>query len=208
MEERKELTLQGGGQQIEIDGGRDREIKRNTLLGGTEEGVRGMRGLQAQEPHMGKNNSSMSFSIYLPFSPSPLLSFSHCKPLLVGEEINSRLVCLRLQEFVVVVECVYLCASVSVFFFFLFFCCGRQDENFRGLSNTQGRQKIASLPPYFPTLSYPSFTPFFLPICVTSILPSRSLSPSSHPSALYLFLYLCFFSSLSVLLFPLLQGGL
>jgi len=47
VEERKGLTLQGGGRQMEIDGGRDREIKRNTPLGETEEGVRGMRGLQA-----------------------------------------------------------------------------------------------------------------------------------------------------------------
>ncbi len=106
---------------MEIDGGRDREIKRNMPLGVTEEGVRvrGMRGLQAREPHMGKNNSSTSFSIPL----SLPLSFSPCKPLLVGEEINSRLVCLRLQEFVVVVECVYvcMCAFVSALFFFFFF---------------------------------------------------------------------------------------
>lgn len=49
MEERKRLTLQGGERQMEIDGGRDREIKRNMPLGVTEEGVRvrGMRGLQA-----------------------------------------------------------------------------------------------------------------------------------------------------------------
>lgn len=73
----KELTLQGGGQQMEIDGGRDREIKRNTPLGATEEGVRGMRGLQAREPHMGKNNSSTSFSVslslalFLPLQASP-----------------------------------------------------------------------------------------------------------------------------------------
>lgn len=40
MEERKGLTLQGGGRQMEIDGGRDREIKRNMPLGVTEEGVR------------------------------------------------------------------------------------------------------------------------------------------------------------------------
>lgn len=67
---------------------------------------------------MGKNNSSTSSSV----SPSLPRSFSPCKPLLVGEEINSRLVCLRLQEFVVVVECVcvYVCASVSAVFFFLF----------------------------------------------------------------------------------------
>lgn len=39
----------GEGRQMEIDGGRDWEIKRNTPLGVTEEGVRvrGMRGLQA-----------------------------------------------------------------------------------------------------------------------------------------------------------------
>lgn len=49
VEERKGLILQGGGRQMEIDGERDREIKRNMPLGVTEEGVRvrGMRGLQA-----------------------------------------------------------------------------------------------------------------------------------------------------------------
>lgn len=32
------MTLQGGARQMEIDGGRDREIKRNMPLGVTEEG--------------------------------------------------------------------------------------------------------------------------------------------------------------------------
>lgn len=116
VEERKGLILQGGGRQMEIDGERDREIKRNMPLGVTEEGVRvrGMRGLQAWEPHMGKNNSSRSSSISL-----PLLSFSPCNPLLVGE-INSRLVCLRLQEFVIVgVECVCMYVLLCLLFFLL-----------------------------------------------------------------------------------------
>lgn len=47
VEERTGLTLQGGGRQMEIDGGRDRVIKTNMPLGVTEEGARGMRGLQA-----------------------------------------------------------------------------------------------------------------------------------------------------------------
>ena len=47
VEERKGPTLQGRGRQMEIDGERDRRIKRNMPLGVTEEGVRGMRGLQA-----------------------------------------------------------------------------------------------------------------------------------------------------------------
>lgn len=63
---------------MEIDGERDREIKRNMPLGVTEQGarVRGMRGLQACEPHMGKNNSSRSSSSSLPlFFPLVTLSF-------------------------------------------------------------------------------------------------------------------------------------
>lgn len=57
---------------MEIDGEGDREIKRNMPLGVTEAGVRvrGMRGLQACESYMGKNNSSRSFSIALPLPPS------------------------------------------------------------------------------------------------------------------------------------------
>lgn len=57
---------------MEIDGGGDGEIKRNMPLGVTEAGVRvrEMRGLQACESYMGKNNSSRSFSIALPLPPS------------------------------------------------------------------------------------------------------------------------------------------
>lgn len=46
-EEEGSEGLQGGGWQMEIDGGRDEKIKRNMPLGVTEEGVRVMRGLQA-----------------------------------------------------------------------------------------------------------------------------------------------------------------
>lgn len=46
---KEEVDPAGEGRQMEIDRGRDWEIKRNTPLGVTEEGVgvRGMRGLQA-----------------------------------------------------------------------------------------------------------------------------------------------------------------
>lgn len=68
---------------------------------------------------MGKNNSSMSFFISLPL-PLPLSVFP-CKPLLVGEKINSRLVCLCLQEFVVVVvQCVDICTCVRLRLLFSF----------------------------------------------------------------------------------------
>lgn len=134
---------------MEIDGGRDGEIKRNMPLGVTEEGVRVMRGLQAQEPYTVKNNST-SFSI----SPSV-----H-KPLLVGE-INSRLVCLRLQEFAAVVECVFVCVSASFFFFsvclFLFFCCRRKDKNFEVHLTPMGGAKS----PHFLLIIYKIFPLFF-----------------------------------------------
>lgn len=47
----EEADPAGEGRQMETDGGRDLEMKRNTPLGVTEEGVRGrgMRGLQAWE---------------------------------------------------------------------------------------------------------------------------------------------------------------
>lgn len=67
--------------------------------------------------------------------PSLFLSlyvFPLAKPLLVGEEINSRLVCRRLQEFVIVgVECALYARSASVW---LFAVGGRMR-----LSHVQGR---------------------------------------------------------------------
>ena len=201
-EERTGLTPQGGGgRQMEIDGGRDREIKRNMPLGVTEEGVRGMRGLQAWEPHMCKNNSSTSFSISL----SLPLSFSPCQPLLVGEEINSRLVCLRLQEFVVVVECVYVCASVSWFFFF-FFAVGGRMRIFEVYPTPQGGAQSL----HFLLISRPFPIPFLLLLfflCVTSTLHPRSLVLQSPLCPLPLSISV-FSPPMSVLLFPLIQGGL
>lgn len=66
-------------------------------------------------------------SLFLSFYVFPL-----AKPLLVGEEINSRLVCRRLQEFVIVsVECTLYAHSASVW---LFSVGGRMR-----LSHVQGR---------------------------------------------------------------------
>ena len=142
-----------------------------------------MRGPQAWEPHMGKNNSSTSSSV----SPSLPRSFSPCKPLLVGEEINSRLVCLRLQEFVVVVECVCVCVCMRFCVccvFFSFSAVGGRMRSFEVYPAPQGRRKILSLPPYFPTLSSPSVK-FHLrwhlfsdpSLLCSSSLPSTSLYP-------------------------------
>lgn len=164
---------------MEIDGGRDQEIKRNMPLGVTEGGarVRGMTGLQAWEPHMGKNNSATSFCVSLSLS----LFFSPCKPLLVGEEINSRLVYLRLEEFVVV--CCWACVCMCFCLLLFLFCSRKPDEYFWGLSHTQGRCKIPSLPPslYFTSL-LPFYCSFFLP--VWHLFSITSLSSSSLPSAL------------------------
>lgn len=69
--EGKRWILQGEGRQMEIDGGRDWEIKRNTPLGVTEEGVtmRGMRGLQAWE------GKKWSLKMFLHLSSSPSMFF-------------------------------------------------------------------------------------------------------------------------------------
>lgn len=80
---RGEEGRKGGVRQMEIDGEGEREIKRNMPLGVTGERarVRGMRGLQACEPHMGlkkrvrerEKNKIQSRQIFLGFLPPSLL---------------------------------------------------------------------------------------------------------------------------------------
>lgn len=107
----------------------------------------------------------------------------------MGEKINSRLVCLRLQEFVVVaVECILVCVFFSVFLPF----CRRQDENPEVYPTLPGEQSS-----HFPLIFQP-FCPllqFLISECSLSVI-------NLCPSALYPFL-----SSLSLCYSPHLSGG-
>lgn len=126
-----------------------------------------MRGLQAREHYTAKNNST-SFSI----------SLSARKPLLVGE-INSRLVCLRLQEFAAVVGCVFVCIPVCIFSFILFlfiFSCWRKDGHLEVYPINMGVSHLILSVFFFLKFSQVFYFPFLF-----------CFSPCSLSSALYLF---------------------
>lgn len=95
------------------------------------------------------------------------------KPLLVGEEINSRLVCQRLQEFVIVgVVC-------SLHFSVWLFCCGRQDETIP-CSGALGKKPPSAFSP-LRSLPFTVSVIFLLPLRSFSFscLARRSVSNSS-----------------------------
>lgn len=112
--------------------------------------------------------------------PSLFLSlyvFPLAKPLLVGEEINSRLVCRRLQEFVIVgVECALYAHSASVW---LFAVGGWQDEAIPH-SGTVGKRIPQILTPLslgFPSQRHRFCFLYLSPLPVVSLLfPLHSFS--------------------------------
>lgn len=111
----EEADPAGEGRQMEIDGGRDWEIKRNTPLGVTEEGVRvrGMRGLQAWE------GKKWSLEIFLHLSSSPSM-VSPCETSACGRG-DQFLSSLSTPPGVCYCWC-WVCTLC------LAFCCGRQDK--------------------------------------------------------------------------------
>lgn len=156
---------------MEIDGRRDGKIKRNMPLGVTEEGVRVMRGLQAWEPYMSKNNSpsfSISLSLSLQTSPRGRDQFSSSLPMPPG-------VCSCCWVFV----CMCLCVCFFVLLFFI---------------AVGGRVRILKFIPHpwelhnpFTSALFSNYFLFFsLAFVIFCSLPSVFPLPSTH-------FYLCFF---------------
>lgn len=185
---------------MEIDGGRDREIKRNMPLGVTQEGVRvrRMRGLQAWEPYMGKNNSSTSFSTSRSLSPS--LQASPCGR---GDQFSSSLPTPPGVCWCCFWVCVCMCFCVCILF--IYFTVGSWMRILRSILHPREVQNplTSSL---FSNLFFLFFALFslFLP-SAWHLFSIPSLSSTHFPSALHLFLSLPF--SLLVCA-PLFQGGL
>lgn len=156
---------------MEIDGGRDREIKRNMPLGVTQEGVRvrRMRGLQAWEPYMGKNNSSTSFSISRSLSPS--LQASPCGR---GDQFSSSLPTPPGVCWCCFWVCVCMCFCVCILF--IYFTVGSWMRILRSILHPREVQNplTSSL---FSNLFFPFFALFFpfSAFCMASILHPQSL---------------------------------